>query len=206
MCAQLVPAVTTIVDTPRQPHIHYVGICGRARVGKSTFAGMLANEFGYHRVAFATALKATLATMCLGPDVAFEEKMKPLVCPHTGVTYARMLQMLGQCVRREFGTDFWVKVLFDRCEKMAAERQGCSWFLIEDVRFPPEAEEIRRRGGVIVRLTRPGVVLNDGRNAAEEDITESISCDYAVVNDDTMEQLEEKMRMIGYLIEERMQK
>lgn len=196
-------AVVSTCTEPHRPHVHYVGICGRARVGKSTTASLLVDEFGYDRVSFATALKATFAAVCFESDATFKEEMKPLVCPHTGVTYARMLQMLVQCVRREFGTDFWVKVLFARCEAMAAER-GCRWFVIEDVRFPPEADEIHRRGGVIVHLKRPGVVLNDGRNANEEDITESIQCDYVIENDGTMQQLKEKVLVLGELIKRSM--
>jgi len=60
-----------------------------------------------------------------------------------------MLQRLGTEAGRDIlGENVWVNAVFETFtgEKLA----------ISDVRFPNEAEEIRNRGGAIVRIVREG--------------------------------------------------
>jgi len=179
-----------------------VGLCGRARVGKSTSAAILA-KWGYRRVAFAAALKDVISRV-FAPGTAMIDEMKSEVCPlpvedggiEQMVTYGRLMQLVGQGMRKALGDSVWVRSLFDY-EVVPTLAAGHP-VVIEDVRFPQEATAIWLSGGVIIRLTRVGtdtksMRLPDGRDPREEDVTGVIQVDAEVSNDGSVEELEEKL-------------
>lgn len=119
-----------------KPHRRLVGLCGYAGSGKDTAAEGLTGT-GWRRVAFADPLKE-LARM-LGWNGAKD-------------TYGRrFLQVLGEQVRLIIGEDSWVRA----AEKFVDAKPDD--VVITDVRYPNEAEWIRRRGGFLVEIQRPGV-------------------------------------------------
>jgi hypothetical protein len=82
-------------------------------------------------------------------------------------TVRDFLQVLGtDAIRNGLHSNAWVNALMvDYHEDEREERidnyikkvsPPCSW-IVTDVRFPNEAEAIKDRGGVIIRIDRPGV-------------------------------------------------
>lgn len=126
-----------------------LGITGKAGAGKSTAAEAITPALEGHRAAFAAALKTDAAYLLrqlygLRVDVnnpRVKRKVRPL------------LQGLAS-LRDLVGPDFWVDRLFDNVAKEEATHGDRLW-VIDDVRYPNEADRIRAHGGIVVKVTAP---------------------------------------------------
>lgn len=130
----------------------YIGIAGYARAGKDTLAGFIA-ERGYDHRSFAAPMKSVLSA--LNPYIGSKERLWDALAWGWDAAKSRaevrsLLQRLGTTAgRKVFGESFWVDRLF--------ESPSSGRVVISDVRFPNEATAIKDRGGIVVRVTRPGV-------------------------------------------------
>jgi hypothetical protein len=171
---------------------HILGITGRKRSGKDTFAARLISHHGFTRVAFADPLKAVARDLdpmveipsydavhirlseVLGPDVNWETaKELPEV--------RRLLQALGVAVRKHVGEDAWVAAAITATDAIPGP------VVITDVRFPNEAECVWQEGGWIARILRPSLPADDLH--ISETALDSLTPDYAISNGGTVEQL-----------------
>lgn len=164
---------TTFRTAANDNYPRVVALTGAAGSGKSTAADYLIRHHGYERVKFAGPLKDMMRAIGLGDEqIEGGEKEEPnnLLC---GKTPRYAMQTLGtEWGRNCMGDDFWVKLWRSR----AAQH---SRVVVDDLRFPNEAEAVRSLGGVIVKLegrggiagghesekgcgTWDGVVENDG--------------------------------------------
>lgn len=110
-----------------------VGFGNKARHGKDTVAGYVHQAFAADSrfYSFARPLKAVARVLGMkGKD-------------------GHLLQALGTDVLRRIDPDIWVRVM---AEEIAEEAPRIA--LIPDVRFPNEADFIRRSGGILVRVVR----------------------------------------------------
>lgn len=118
-----------------------IGLTGYARSGKDTFAKVLTDEYGYTRVAFADALKNDLAEyLGIERDQVNAEKK----------ALRRTLQLRGGAKRKE-NPDYWIGIARRDITLLLARGHSV---VITDVRFPNEAEAIRKMGGVVLRMRR----------------------------------------------------
>src|SRR5690606_31883458 len=84
---------------------------------------------------------------------------------------------LGVAARHHLGDDVWVKAV-ERTMSLYGK------YVITDVRFPNEYAWIRSKGGVIIRITRPGV------GPVNDHVSERLAdADMYVNNDSTPEEL-----------------
>ena len=133
--------------------ITLVGVSGRAGHGKDTVAAALVSR-GFVRRAFADPLKAAAREIfgltheqLYGAD---KEKTDPL----WGMSPRVILQRMGtEAMRGEFGADLWIRAFV----AWRAARPEGTRVVVPDVRFPNEADAIRRLGGEVWRVARPGV-------------------------------------------------
>jgi len=139
-----------------------IGLAGVARAGKNTVADYLSENYGYKQVSFADPIKDAIYQ--LNPIVTFsahEDLRLQYVVDHEGWEFAknyaevrRLLQIFGTEVGREmFGTDIWVKKALENVEYFDR-------IVVTDVRFPDEAEAIKRLYGEVWRIDR-GSPIND---------------------------------------------
>jgi nucleoside 2-deoxyribosyltransferase len=147
-----------------------IGLCGVARSGKDSAAQHLIDNFGFTKIAFADGVRQ----MALGIDPYvhteqprhYTEGGAPMarysdVLKNIGYENAkalpdvrRLLQRCGTEGGREvFGSDVWVNAAAHRIGALGGTEAN---IVISDVRFPNEAEFIRRIGGFVIRLNRPG--------------------------------------------------
>lgn len=146
---------------------HLIGLLGRKRSGKDTFAERLVSHHGYTRFAFADALRA--AAEALDPyvgwtDLGFRVRLSDAlreVGGWEGLKYSeydaesrRILQRMGVGVR-DLDPDFWLRVVVDQVRK----HDGPA--VITDVRFPNEFEAVYDHVGIAVRIVRPGLDSSD---------------------------------------------
>jgi hypothetical protein len=164
-----------------------VGVTGRARSGKDTFAQGLIRH-GYRRAAFADALKQVTALIANEPpELFFDEVTKEEFSPNLGMTRRKALQLLGtEGIRKVLGDNVWV----DRLLRSWRE-DGMHATVITDVRFDNEARAIAELGGHIVLITRPdnvGLQGSAATHASERGVSEDL-IDLEVVNDGSVAEL-----------------
>jgi hypothetical protein len=100
---------------------------------------------------FAKPLKEGLGRLVLGlTEAQLYGSQKHEVDPFWDATPRHLLQQLGtEVMRQSFRDDIWCKAL----ERKVLATTGVH-FVISDMRFPNEAETIRRLGGKLIRVDR----------------------------------------------------
>lgn len=178
------------MDEPLSQFI--VGLSGWARSGKDSFAGFLVEQ-GFVQAAFADPIREALLRIDPLVHVTGEPPMplSSLIKSPSDWGWAKdntldvrgLLQRLGSEFGREmFGEDFWVNYALSRATDPLV--------VISDVRYQNEAEAIRARGGVIVRIERDGVgPAND--HASENEMTDYQHFVATVYNDRDLQHLKE---------------
>lgn len=188
-----------------------IGVTGKARSGKDTFAKLFAEALfdatgrRFILMAYAHELKKRVQKDF---DLSYEQlwgdekevtdsryrkyDTKPYsAClgdpelPEGFWTPREILQAYGQFFRT-IDYDFWVKELF----RTIAEKEFEN-VIVTDVRHPNEADPIRERGGYIIRLVRENKDKIHGEQHISETAMDDYDVDFDVVNDQGLEQLME---------------
>jgi hypothetical protein len=118
------------------------------------------------------------------------------------MTYREFLQKLGtEAMRNGLHTNVWVNALFADYQKISLN-WDCdgnttvltlpNW-IITDMRFENELEAIVKKGGITIRVVRPGTVVG---NHPSEVALDGFIMHYEIINDGTIEDLIEKVREI----------
>ena len=132
-----------------------VAIVGEFASGKTTLANTLIENFGFRRVSFAGRLKEMAAAVYESGSVvdkAKEYEVWPLDSEDSfDISGREVLQQLGQSVK-SMDRLFWVRWLLNDID---AGKYGDGPFVTDDCRFVYEADALRDRGFVIVRVMTP---------------------------------------------------
>jgi len=164
-----------------------IALSGAVGAGKSTAAAHLAERHGFARIRFAGPLKAMvrafLASAGTPPDAIerlIEGDLKEAPCAVLAGNSPRYaMQSLGtEWGRHLLHPDLWVSAW--SAGAAAALAAGAPGVVVEDCRFPNEAEAVRALGGRIVRIVRPGLVIPLSGHASEG---QHLPCDATVLND-----------------------
>lgn len=161
--------------------INLIGLSGYAGSGKDTAAAMLT---GYTVQKFARKLKRIAGLMLNVPESFFEDPAnKAKYLPDWGMTVREFLQRLGtDAVRDTLHPDAWVVALF-------ADFDPSDRWVVTDVRFPNEAQAIKDRGGVVVRIKRGSPVNAHPSETALDDWP----FDHVIDNTGTLDDLKNKL-------------
>lgn len=152
--------------------VNLIGISGRIGSGKDTFAQILIDQLGegWEIKKYAQKLKQIASILTGVPVENFEDQVFK-ACFMGGewgqMTFREFLQRLGtEAVRNNIHTNAWVNAFYaDFKERFTGnilnERQLANekfWhfpkWIVTDVRFQNEADEIKKRGGIVVRISR----------------------------------------------------
>lgn len=134
--------------------MNLIGIVGKKRSGKDTFASVLV-EHGWKRAAFADALKEELAEW-LGVSVEDIELRKE--------AFRAALQERGARMRRD-DPEYWIKKLV---ATIAEDFAAGGKVVITDIRYENEAAWIGANGGVLVKMVRAGAPDDDEHPSERE--------------------------------------
>lgn len=125
-------------------------------------------------------------------------------------TIREFLQLLGtESIRNQLHTNIWIAALFsdykaahpDYLHPYDFERYP-NW-IVTDCRFPNEAQAIKDRGGIMVRVKRiyqkedwhpEGIITKQIPLHISETVLDSYEFDYTIYNDGTIEELTDKVK------------
>ncbi len=161
-----------------------IGLSGKFGVGKDTAAEFIKAAYPeYSLRAIATNLKRAVALITgTSEESQYTREGKEYVPPgFAGQSIGYYQQKLGQYGREIFGPNVWINSVIG----------GDAPIVITDVRYPNEADAILAAGGIVIRIVRDGVILNDGRdvNHISETALDNYDKFSAVIhNNGTMEQ------------------
>jgi len=180
-----------------------IGITGHARHGKDTVADFICDLTApdFYKCALADTMKV-VASIVFGWDFddLYTDK-KDEVDPKWGISPRHVLQSLGtewgqyklseyDSFREKTGRLLWTRSLLNTI----GDDDNA---VIADVRFPHEADAIKKRGGKIVMIRRPGWpvdMTHDSEKAIEE-----IKPDYVIRNGLCLDALkDETKKMLNY--------
>jgi hypothetical protein len=178
------------------------GISGYSRTGKDTFAAALVEGRGFQQRSFAEPLRQML--LAQDPFVRGEIRLSVLIkligweeAKDFYPEVRRLLQALGtEAGRKILGESIWVDTAMREVDDQLNRFEN-EWmtfeaphFVFSDVRFHNEAEAIKARGGIIIRLERDGVTALNGH--ATETAMDDWSFDYVVQNNGTVSDLRQR--------------
>jgi len=172
------------------PRVEILGLSGWARNGKDTVADHLISKYGYERISFAAPMKEALyrlnpkitvdsvvsTPIRIGVDVYGWDDLKT-----HGPEVRELLQRFGTEVGRElWGEDFWVNAAIDSIS-------DGSRVVVSDVRYPNEADAVKKLGGEVWRVVRPG--YGAANDHASEHALNDYDFDYMIENNSGVETL-----------------
>lgn len=167
-----------------------IGLNGYAKSGKDEVAKAIADINKLWEIKkFSSKLK-TIASILTGyHEDRFEDQyFKNTNLIGWGMTAREFLQKLGtESVRDVLHPDAWVNALFSNYA------YHDKW-VITDCRFPNEAEAIKDRGGIIVRVNRTGV--KPINNHESETSLDDYDFDWIIENNGTIDDLKETVKIL----------
>ena len=113
------------------------------------------------------------------------------------MTYREFLQKLGtEAMREGLHTNVWVNALFADYKTIIYREETKIWetpiskWIITDMRFPNEMEAVVARGGITIRVVRPGTSV--GTHPSEIALDDA-KFDYEIINNGTIADLIDKV-------------
>lgn len=174
------------------PRLEVIGLSGYARSGKDTVGGFLL-EKGFMRASFADYIRKALYT--LNPYGADNNSVKEIIdkygweeSKNHHPEIREQLQRLGSEVGREIlGENIWVDLTF-------RNMPDGSKIVVTDCRFPNEAESVKKLGGQVWRVERPGL---GAANAHQSEVAlDGWNFDATIINDGVIEDLSDKVEAL----------
>lgn len=137
------------MKTTKQP---LIGLAGPAGAGKTYLALTLVKELGFERGSYADKLRKVASVLFGVPTQTFRLD-KYTIDPFWNMTPREMLQKLGtDACRNHIVSNIWVKSFWRDADML----YGGYPLVIDDVRFPDEAQAIIDRGGIIYKIESDG--------------------------------------------------
>lgn len=153
-----------------------IGISGKKYSGKDTAFLIISKILPSYRFAFADEVKLYASRyFSVDKNATGEAKEKTRY----------LLQGIGEMFRNEVSKTYWTDKVFD---SIAALDPG-QIYVITDVRYKNEVEEIVKRGGTVLRITRPGQDAGDNHPSEVELTDEDFPEENIIINDGTIDEL-----------------
>jgi hypothetical protein len=134
--------------------MNIIALTGPKGTGKSTLAAHLVRLHGYRHFSFAQPIREMAKVLV--PELNWDhlttaEKETPV--PWLGVTPRHILQTLGtEWGREQVSPEVWVRVMLHTLDQAA--KAGVRRAVVDDVRFPNEAEALLARGAELYGMRR----------------------------------------------------
>ena len=192
-----------------KPVLPSVALVGRQGAGKSLIASLLVKNHGYLRHSWADGVRHVFEmayetiTPANYPSIK-ARKYDTKITDHEGTrvvqrTGGELLQLIGaEALRQQVDQDFWIKA--------GVRTLFLEQMVNDDTRYLNEAEALRNRGWVIVRVNAPDEIrkarLGGGfrpENHSSETEQQFISADYDIDNDEITDMDSIMFDLVAYL-------
>jgi hypothetical protein len=169
-----------------------IGLSGYAQSGKDTVAELLCLNYGFKRIAFADAIREGVVR--LNPMLDDGIRVADLVEDYGwdvakgNTEVRRLLQVFGTEVGRSLlGSNVWTDVAFKQIDAEPNQR-----WVIPDVRFENEAQEILNRNGDVWRHNHAPVNHHTSEHAMDRYVFKHV-----IYNDGTLDDLSDEVFMLA---------
>ena len=171
---------------PGLPRI--IGVLGRSRVGKDTFANVVVAESGglYEVHRLSSPLKGACISLFGFTHAQVEGPEKELVDAGHGIRPRDAMIWLTQQTMTFAGHDFFSRRLWGAWDRGFIG----PYIIVPDIRYEHDIEWVRERGGVVVKIERAGAGVRHG----VEDIIDTLQGDYLIKNEGGLGAFEERVR------------
>lgn len=190
-----------------------IGMCGKGGSGKDTVADYLVENYNFHRVAAADAMKEDLCRyldMDLNTLESIKNKSVDLIDDNEKVgefSIRRFLQLYGMDMRYRISDTYWLRTSIDNkireleLELGATDNNPVSehalQIVVSDVRFEIEFDFIKNNGGKIFYIEgRTGLTEEESNHVSEQFVntTARDRCDMVIDNSQTIDDLYIKIK------------
>ncbi len=158
-----------------------IGITGKKRSGKDTIADYLFDNYSFIKMAIADPMKeACRHIFLMSKDQLWGDK-KDVIDERYNTTPRKILQTIGlelfqhdiynyieELDEKIPRKTLWINRFRLEYEEKLKERGACLKVVISDVRFTHEANAIKKLGGYILRVLRPGLNQDDDHVSERE--------------------------------------
>lgn len=173
-----------------------IAFSGYARSGKDAAAEAL-SSLGYRNIAFADKLREFVYAInptVWSKDFITHDELRNVIDFYGWEGYKksqwaddirRIMQRVGtEGGRNVIGEDIWVNATLNNLKD--------GKYVISDVRFPNEADAVRRNGGFVVRILRPGIEPTNSHES--ETALDKYHFDDVINNAGTLEEFQNAVR------------
>lgn len=173
---------------------------GRSRMGKDTVASIFCDLLGSQEATIHRMSKTLKEAVCVlygyHPDIV-EGPTKEEIDPRYGITPRCAIQGLCDYLMQRHGCQFFSKQVFAAYDQGAFGNQHV---IIPDIRYEHDLAEIRKRGGVIIKIVRP--FGSDVPCHPWEANIDQLQGDYCIKNTGELHDLHRRVREIFNQISE----
>jgi hypothetical protein len=159
-----------------------IGLVGKKRAGKDSFASILVEKYCYKRLAFADPIKHVCRHLFDFNEDQLNGDAKEIVDERWCIAPREAFQIVGtDFVRHHLNEDHFIKLLDGKRSQISTP------VVISDVRFPNEAAYVLKHGGILVKIERN--IIHEDAHVSEA--VDTIRCDYTIENNGNLEQYNE---------------
>ena len=169
-----------------------IGIYSPAPQSGKTFAATVLAHCGYQPVSFAEPLKRMISEFLMSFGYEKDQAVKlswidkAVVIPEINASCRYLLQTLGTEWGRNFVCDdVWIRAWKARASKFDK-------VIVDDIRFPNEAEAVKQMGGELWKIVRPSAG-HDWSHISEGALDSWDGFDRIIENDGTLEEFRAKI-------------
>jgi len=180
-----------------------IGLIGKAGAGKSTIAKYLVENDGFIELAFADQIKD--AVRAATSFIDWVDFGKEEVHPAIGKSFRQLCQTLGsEWGQEKAHPDLWIMNLLHRMETLLENPRYQDRFVVSDCRFVSEAQALRSRGFILIRVQNDQPFRDLGDDAAHisENQMDAIKPDYTIWNvgdlNSLYSQVEVQLKLLRY--------
>lgn len=160
-----------------------IGLLGRAGRGKDTVAAYIIKKHPHYiNVKFAKIIKQ-IAAILFDWNEEIESVQKNAVDSRWNISPREAMVFITKVFQDKMGADFFSKRIF--------EKHKDDSIIITDLRYEPDIYEIKKRGGIIIKILRD----TEPDYEWERDI-DGFYADYTIYNNGTLEELYDKINQI----------
>lgn len=168
-----------------------IGLIGKKKSGKDTFADYIINKYNFHKLTFADPLKEICKYLFfLNNDQLYNQEIKEIKIEKWNLSPREIFQKVGtDLFRNNFDLDFWTKQFEIRYGEIIKNNPNV---ICSDVRFQNEADLIKSLGGVLIYIDRQ----TDNNDNHESEKINIKNYDYYIENNDSKENFYKKINDI----------